>query len=70
MLIPYATIIFSAAITLLLWLCLKKLDIISRDTTSRDELAASIDKFAALAGAAKTKVVAFRVKKNDDDDAA
>lgn len=61
------SIIFSAASTLLLWLCLKKLDIISRDTRSRDELADSIDKFAALAGAAKSKVVAFRVKEKNED---
>jgi hypothetical protein len=65
--IAFAGIIFSAASTLLLWLCLKKLDIISRDTRSRDELAESIDKFAALAGAAKSKVVAFRVKEKDGD---
>jgi hypothetical protein len=61
------SIIFSAASTLLIWLCLKKLDIISRDTRSRDELADAIDKFAALAGAAKSKVVAFRVKEKNDD---
>lgn len=61
------SIIFQAITAIILWLCLKKLDIISRDTTSRDELAASIDKFAALAGGAKKKVVAFRVKADDDE---
>jgi len=62
------SLIFSAASTILLWLCFKKLDVISRDTAAREELADTIDKFAALAADRKTKVVAFRVKKADDDD--
>lgn len=59
------TIIFSAASTVLLWLCLKKLDIISRDTSAREELVETIEKFAALAGDRKEKIVSFRAKKDE-----
>ena len=59
-------IVFSAANTLLLWLCLKKLDIISRDTSAREELNDTIEKFAALAGEHKKKVVAFKVKADNE----
>jgi hypothetical protein len=65
--IAILTIIFSAASTLLLWLCLGKLKVIARDTSSREELADTIEKFAALAGDRKGKVVAFRAKPKDDD---
>ena len=61
----FFSIIFSAASTIILFLCLKKLDVISRDTTAREELADTIDKFAALAADRKSKVVAFRAKKDE-----
>ena len=60
-------ILFSAASTLILWLCLGKLKVIARDTSSREELADTIEKFAALAGDRKGKVVAFRAKPKDDN---
>ena len=65
--IALLTVVFSAASTLLLWLCLGKLKVIARDTSSREELADTIEKFAALAGDRKGKVVAFRAKPKDDD---
>jgi hypothetical protein len=55
-------IILSAANALILWLCLKKLDIISRDTSAREELSDTIEKFAALALDHKKKVVSFKAK--------
>jgi hypothetical protein len=65
--IAILTIVFSASSTLLLWLGFKKLSVIARDTSSREELADTIEKFAALAGDRKGKVVAFRAKPKDDD---
>ena len=65
--IALLTAVFSAASTLTLWLCLGKLKVIARDTSSREELADTIEKFAALAGDRKGKVVAFRAKPKDDD---
>lgn len=58
-------VFFSAASTILIWLCLKKLAIISRDTTAREDLSDTIDRFAALAAERKSKVVAFKVKANE-----
>ena len=60
------TIFLNIAGGVLLWLCLGQLKIISRDVSSREELAETIEKFAALAGEKKTKVVAFRAKKTDE----
>jgi hypothetical protein len=60
------TIVADLAGLYLLWACLGQLKIISRDTSSREELAETIEKFAALAGEKKGKVVAFRAKKKDD----
>ena len=60
------TIVADLAGFYLLWACLGQLKIISRDTSSREELAETIEKFAALAGEKKGKVVAFRAKKKDD----
>jgi len=59
-------IVLLGAIAFLQFLCLKKLDIISRDTTSREELEDAIEKFAALAADRKKKVVAFSAKKDED----
>jgi acetolactate synthase small subunit len=42
------------------------LRVISRETTAREELADTIDKFAALAADRKKKVVSFQVKDDDD----
>lgn len=60
------TIVADLAGLYLLWACLGQFKIISRDTSSREELAETIEKFAALAGEKKGKVVAFRAKKKDD----
>ena len=60
------TIVVDLAGLYLLWACLGQLKIISRDTSSREELAETIEKFAALAGEKKGKVVAFRAKEKDD----
>ena len=51
----------------LLYFIWGRLKVIARDTESREDLRDSIEKFAALAGGAKEKVVAFRAKKKDDD---
>ena len=76
--IAFFSVVFSAASTVLLWLCLKKLDTISRDTIARDELAETIQKFAALAGGVDItglkrgggrgkKVVSFTAKSDPDE---
>ena len=65
--ISILSLILNAATVYFLWKGYGKLDIISRDVTSREELVETIEKFAALAGDHKKKVVAFRAKKSDDD---
>ena len=49
------------------FMCYKKLVIIARETETKEELRDAIDKFAALAGEKKTKVVAFRAKNKEED---
>jgi hypothetical protein len=51
----------------LLYLIWGRLRVIARETEATEDLRYSIEKFAALAGGAKEKVVAFRAKKKDDD---
>ena len=54
---------FWAVELFLLWQIWSTLKIIARDTQSREELADTIEKFAALAGEKKDRIVAFRAKK-------
>jgi hypothetical protein len=56
---------FWAAELFLLWQIWSTLKVIARDTQSREELADTIEKFAALAG--EKKIVAFRAKKKDHE---
>lgn len=58
---------FWAAEIFFLWQIWSTLKIIARDTQSREELSDTIEKFAALAGEKKDKIVAFRAKKKDDE---
>jgi hypothetical protein len=57
----------TAVLTYVGWRCYAKLCVVARDTESKEELTDAIEKFAALAGEKKGKVVAFRAKPKDDE---
>jgi len=57
----------TAVLTYVGWRCYAKLCVVARDTESKEELTDAIEKFAALAGEKKGKVVAFSAKPKDDE---